>query len=69
MVRTTAPEGEVPLWGQRGAFTVDVADVPVKVSMHGLFDIGGGGFEARAADRIRPFISDTGYRSFVTVRR
>ncbi len=66
--RCAARAGRVPLWGQAGRFTITVAGVPVLIAMDGMFGICGGsipGFSANAVDRARPFISPTGYRSFL----
>lgn len=67
---TAAPEGSVPLWGQDGAFTVDVSGMSVRIEMDGMFGIGSTalfwpGFAARAVDPDAPFLSETGYRSFL----
>jgi hypothetical protein len=68
--RSAAASGAVPLWGQRGDFTITVAAMPVRIEMDGMFGIGATfcplpGFAARAVDRDRPFISETGFRSFL----
>jgi hypothetical protein len=68
--RTAAPAGEVPMWGQLGEFTVSVRGTPIRIEQDGIFGVGGGvglnlGFSAHAVDLNRPFISDTGYRSFL----
>lgn len=58
-----AEPGQVPIWGQRGEFLVDVAGVRVVVVANG----GTGGLSLRfcmhAASATGPFISETGYRS------
>lgn len=59
-----------PLWGQDAAFIVTLAGIPIAVTLHGMFGIGGcsmpyAGFEIRAVDRAQPFLSATGYRSFL----
>ena len=68
---TAAPEGTVPLWGQKGSFTIDFRRIPVRIEQDGLFGIGTYGpligFGARAVDYNRPFISNTGFRSFLGV--
>lgn len=68
---TTADEGQVPLWGQTGSFVIEVHSIRIRIEMEGLFGIGSHslwlGFSARAVDLDRPFISDTGYRSFLGV--
>ena len=67
---TAAHPGGVPLWGQDGAFVVDVAGMRVQIEMNGMFGIGSTamfwpGFAARAVDLDAPFLSETGYRSFL----
>ena len=66
---TTAPEGTVPLWGQSGSFVIECADMRVRIEMDGLFGIAWRsswlGLAAHAVDWEKPFISETGYRSFL----
>ncbi len=67
---TQAEPGSVPLWGQTAMFEVAVAGAAVRIEMDGIFGIGGStcfwlGFSAHAVDWQRPFISETGYRSFL----
>ncbi|MCC6946413.1 MAG: hypothetical protein IT539_01465 [Bradyrhizobiaceae bacterium] len=67
---TKAPEGTVPLWGQSGAFTIACDGMRVRIEMGGLFGIGASfspciGFTAHAVDWAKPFLSETGYRSFL----
>lgn len=67
---TAAPPGTIPLWGQEGSFTIDVRSIPVRIEQDGIFGIGAStgtllGFETHAVDYNRPFISNTGYRSFI----
>ncbi|MEM6410154.1 MAG: hypothetical protein AAF683_01305 [Pseudomonadota bacterium] len=69
---TAAPEGAVSLWGQTGSFIVEAAGMRVRIAMEGMFGIGSGwgfwpGFSAHAVDRDAPFLSETGYRSFLGV--
>lgn len=69
---TAAALGSVPLWGQKGNFIVTVSGARVRVEMEGIFGIGGSfvywlGFSAHAVDHDRPFISPTGYRSFLGI--
>ena len=69
--RCAARSGKVPLWGQAGRFTITVAGVPVLIAMDGMFGICGGsvpGFSAHVVDQDQPFISETGYRSFLGCR-
>ena len=65
-----APEGTVPLWGQAGSFTIDVDGMKVRIEQEGMFGIGAGfsfwpAFSAYAVDYAKPFLSETGYRSFL----
>jgi len=67
---TAAATGAPPLWGQRGDFTIEIDGMKVRVAMDGIFGIGATagfwlGFEAFAVDWSRPFLSETGYRSFL----
>jgi hypothetical protein len=67
---TAAPPGTVPMWGQEGSFTIDFRSIPVRIEQDGMFGIGASsgnflGFGAHAVDYDRPFISETGYRSFL----
>lgn len=58
----SASDGTEPMWGQPGRFIVHACGCRCVVSYKGLF--GFGGFEIRAVDFGRPFISETGFRSF-----
>lgn len=65
-----AAEGDVPLWGQSGCFEVEAAGMTARVEMGGMFGIGATamtylGFSLRAVDIEKPFLSETGYRSFL----
>lgn len=69
---TAAPSGTVPLWGQEGDFVITVGRMRARIALDGLFGIGGSiqfwpGFAAHAVDPDRPFISETGYRSFLGI--
>lgn len=69
---TRAEEGQVPLWGQSGSFEVRYKTMRVCIEMEGLFGIGAShmawlGFSAHAIEKDTPFLSDTGYRSFLGV--
>jgi len=69
---TRAPDGTVPLWGQTGTFVIEHARMRVRIEIEGLFGIGSGamswlGFSAHAVDFDKPFLSETGYRSFLGV--
>jgi len=73
LARETAAEpGTVPLWGQEGEFTVTVNAMRVRIEMDGMFGIGSlfmfwPGFAAHAVDLGQPFLSETGYRSFLGI--
>ena len=73
LARETAAEpGIIPLWGQEGAFQTTAASMTLNVSMGGIFGIGATampylGFSVRATDQDKPFLSSTGYRSFLGV--
>jgi len=67
---TAAPSGTVPVWGQTGEFIVTVNAMRVRIELNGMFGIGSGfsfwpGFSAHAVDYDLPFLSPTGYRSFL----
>lgn len=69
---TAAKEGDVPMWGQDGRFVTEAKEMQFAVEMHGMFSIGATsmpylGFSARATDPSKPFLSETGYRSFLGV--
>lgn len=69
---TKAPENMVPLWGQAGSFILSIDGMRVRIETDGIFGIGSGaafwqGFSAHAVDWTKPFISETGYRSFLGV--
>lgn len=69
--RTRARKGKVPLWGQSGAFEIAVSGTQILIALDGMFGIAHctvwGGFAAHAVDWDKPFISETGYRSFLGV--
>lgn len=65
-----ASKGKVPLWGQAGSFEIAVDRMRVRIEMDGLFGICSGyspwmGFSAHAVEFDKPFLSQTGYRSFL----
>lgn len=67
---TAAEPGTVPLWGQSGRFRITTCGTEVRIELDGIFGVGSGicywpGFEAHAVDPHAPFISSTGYRSFL----
>ncbi|MEM9764277.1 MAG: hypothetical protein AAF968_17530 [Pseudomonadota bacterium] len=67
-----ATGGGVPLWGQDGTFQIDAAGMTVRIEMEGVFGIGASfgfwpGFAAHAVHWDRPFLSATGYRSFLGI--
>jgi hypothetical protein len=69
---TQSEDGTVPLWGQKGSFMLEFDTFSVRIETPGIF---GGlhfdrfwlGFDAHAIDRDRPFISESGFRSFLSV--
>ena len=69
---TESPPGMVPLWGQKGSFILELEMFRVRIEAPGIF---GGlhfdrfwlGFDAHAVDRDRPFLSESGFRSFLSV--
>lgn len=67
---TAAPSSTVPIWGQTGEFIVSVGLMKVRVEIEGVFGIASGfgfwpGFSARAVEPDKPFLSETGFRSFL----
>jgi hypothetical protein len=69
---TAAPSGTLPLWGQSGIFEITCIGMRVSIEMDGIFGIGASstawlGFAAHAVEPDRPFLSETGYRSFLGV--
>lgn len=69
---TRAPDGTVPLWGQSGTFILVQRAIRVRIELEGMFGIGARfvswqGFSAHAIDWDKPFLSETGYRSFLGV--
>ena len=72
MRETVAPSGTVPMWGQAGNFTITIGDMPVHIVMDGMIGASAGmsvwpGFSANVVERDKPFLSQTGYRSFLSV--
>lgn len=68
--RTAAVEGTIPKWGQCGRFIIEVCSMRVCIEMDGLFGIGARYMTwmnsyAHAVDWDRPFLSETGFRSFM----
>jgi hypothetical protein len=69
---SAAAPGSVPLWGQAGEFTITVGAMRVRIELKGMFGIGSTfclfpGFYAHAVDKDRPFLSETGFRTFLGV--
>jgi hypothetical protein len=65
---TAAPEGEVPKWGQTGSFVIAIAGARVRVEMEGIFGLAAAplpGFVVMAMDYDKPFLSETGFKSFL----
>lgn len=70
---SAAAPGTVPLWGQSGVFLIEVAGMNVRVGLDGVFGTVSAvsfwpGFAAHAVELERPFLSETGYRSFLGMR-
>ena len=70
--KVAAEPGCIPLWGQDGVFKLKAAGMAINVEMKGMFGIGATampylGFSVSAVDRTKPFLSETGYRSFLGV--
>ena len=64
--RTAAKPGKVPLWGQLGSFVLEASGMRVRIETRGLFGVCGfASFNAHAVDLDRPFLSETGFRSFL----
>lgn len=69
---SAAPVRNVPIWGQRGSFIIGVGKMKVRIEIEGVFGIGSSfsfwpGFSAHAVEWDKPFLSNTGYRSFLGV--
>lgn len=69
---TAAEHGTIPAWGQQGQFILEVAGIRVLIKLSGLYGLGARfmpylSFSAHALDWDRPFLSETGYRSFMGV--
>lgn len=69
---TRAPKDTVPLWGQSGSFEINLDGMRVRIAMDGIFGLASNvyhwlGFAAHAVDYDRPFLSETGYRSFIAI--
>jgi hypothetical protein len=68
--KTRAPPGTIPLWGQQGEFVIEAAGISVRMDTDGIFGIATRyvfmpGLGAHAVDWDKPFISETGFRSFI----
>lgn len=67
---TAAPSGTAPLWGQTGTFEIEYGEMRVRIALEGIFGIGATvfywpGFSAHVVEPDKPFLSGTGYRSFL----
>lgn len=67
---TRAPKGRVPLWGQTGSFEITCRGIRIRIDIEGMFGLCSchcpwPGFSAHAVEYDKPFISETGYRSFL----
>jgi hypothetical protein len=70
---TRAEDGTEPLWGQTGAFEIVHGGMRVQIEMEGIFGVASNvfpwlGFAAHAVEWGKPFLSETGYRSFIGLR-
>jgi hypothetical protein len=70
---TRAEDGTVPLWGQTGSFEITHGAMRVQIEMDGIFGVASNvfpwlGFAAHAVEWGKPFLSETGYRSFIGLR-
>ena len=70
---TRALPGIVPHWGQEGDFIIEAAGMRVRMDTDGIFGIATRfvilpGFGAHAVDYDKPFLSETGFRSFIGYR-
>jgi hypothetical protein len=70
---TRAEHGTVPLWGQTGTFEISHGSMRVQIEMEGIFGVASNvfpwlGFAAHAIEWDKPFLSETGYRSFIGLR-
>ncbi|GGC12651.1 hypothetical protein GCM10011494_34360 [Novosphingobium endophyticum] len=69
---SAAKPGSVPRWGQTGAFIIELGSMQVAIDLNGIFGIGSSvgfwpGFAAHAVELDKPFLSSTGYRSFLGI--
>lgn len=68
---TAAGPAHQPLWGQSGCIVIEVAGMRLCAAISGMLGIGSllfwPGFEVHAVDLDKPFLSETGYRSFIGV--
>lgn len=60
-----APYQSVPMWGQPGVFTIEAHGIPARIRYSGLFGVSHHGFDVTAVEWDKPFLSPTGYRSFL----
>lgn len=66
---TVARAGQVPLWGQSGEFEIEACGVPMRITTEGMIGLGSSfvrwpWFEAHAVEYARPFLLETGFKSF-----
>jgi hypothetical protein len=70
--KTRAPVETVPLWGQTGGFEISCAGMSIHIEMEGILGVASDvyqwlGFSAHALEFDKPFISETGFRSFIAI--
>jgi hypothetical protein len=62
---TRASASETPIWGQAGEVIIEIAGCKVRAEVGGIYGIGFPSFSAHAIEWDKPFISETGCRSFL----
>lgn len=65
-----APDGEVPMWGQRGRFVLDINGMLTVITSKGRLSehIPGADVDVEALDPNAAFFSNTGYRSIMSLK-
>lgn len=70
--QTASEARAVPIWGQCGSFVIEACGMRVRIELEGVFGIGASfawwpGFSTHAVEFGAPFLSETGYRSFLGI--